>query len=64
MIDITPYQRKLELLKEFVSLKIENDFRQRMILRIWETTGNLLVSSHNRLFKSFDEYCNYKLTNK
>ena len=64
MIDITPYQRKLELLKEFIGLKIENDFRQRMILRIWETTGNLLFSSHNRVCSSFDEYCNYKLTNK
>jgi hypothetical protein len=88
MIDITPYQERLQLCKEWLHLKIDGILpligdagNEKLFIdigcipkvswdeaiRLYEQTGNMFWNSNvpnNMHPASFEEYCNYKLTNK
>lgn len=61
MIDITPYQERLQWLQEWMHYKIESNMKSRTLIRVWKLTGMMYYSRpHTRIFLSFEEYCAYK----
>lgn len=83
MIDITPYQQKLEWLREWIHKRIDgipyfwididavpHIYTMERVVEIFNQTGVLFynhndVSGYNSIMPiSFDEYCQYKQTNK